>query len=158
MTEDSAAIQPADDPRCTWCSAELPDPHAATCPSCGATLIGDGDPQVPGVTALDAEAIVRAARAPLQRPRSRLLRWISGEYEEEKADAPPVAPESLAPPPIDVQREMLRLELAAEVANLEAEADAIVAEAEVEAREAGQLSGAQPADTTSEQDEPPKTA
>jgi len=145
MTEDLAPAAPTDSARCSWCSAELPDPQAAVCPSCGATLIGEGDPQLPGVTALDAEAIVRAARAPLQRPRSKLLSWISGEYEEEKDATTPAAPGSLAPPPVEVQREMLRLEIAADLANLEAEAGSIVAEAEIEAREAGLMPSREPA-------------
>ncbi len=117
-------------PRCMWCSAQLPSDSEVTCPSCGATLIGEGDSQVPGVTAIDAEAIVRGARAAKSRPRSRLMSWISGEYDED-ADKP-APPGSLAPPPPEVRREMLRLELEAEVANLQAEAGAMAAEAAVE--------------------------
>jgi hypothetical protein len=116
-------------PHCMWCSAELPSDNEVTCPSCGATLIGDGDSPVPGVTAIDAEAIVRGARDARAKPRSRLMSWISGEYEEGESPAPPG---SLAPPPPDVRREMLRLELEAQVANLQAEAGAIAAEAAVE--------------------------
>lgn len=116
-------------PHCMWCSAELPSDTEVTCPSCGATLIGDGDSPVPGVTAIDAEAIVRGARDARAKPRSRLMSWISGEYEEGESPAPPG---SLAPPPPDVRREMLRLELEAQVANLQAEAGAIAAEAAVE--------------------------
>ena len=47
------------------------------------------------------------------------------------------SPDSIAPPSDAVLREMRRLELAAEVANLEAEVQAMATEAEVEAREAG---------------------
>jgi hypothetical protein len=101
-----------------------------TCPSCGATLIGEGDTPVPGVTAIDAEAIVRGTRGTGAKPRSRLMSWISGEYDEE-ADKP-APPGSLSPPPPEVRREMLRLELEAQVANLQAEAGAIAAEAAVE--------------------------
>lgn len=113
-----------------WCSAALPSDSETVCPSCGATLIGEGDSQVPGVTAIDAEAIVRGARAARSKPRSRLMSWISGEYEEEGEE--PAPPGSLSPPPPEVRREMLRLELEAQVANLQAEAGAIAAEAAVE--------------------------
>jgi hypothetical protein len=119
-------------PRCMWCSAPLSSETDATCPSCGATLVEEGDRQVPGVTAIDAEAIVRGARATKPKSRSRLMSWISGEYQEE--EAPPPAG-SIAPPPLEVRREMLRLELAAEVANLQAEAGVIAAEAALESGE-----------------------
>jgi hypothetical protein len=118
-----------------WCSAELPSDSEITCPTCGATLIGEGDNQVPGVTAIDAEAIIRAGRDSKPRPRSRLMSWISGEYVEDEKPAPPG---SLTPPPPEVRREMLRLELEAQVANLQAEAGAIAAEQAVEAVEAGE--------------------
>ena len=118
-------------PRCMWCSAVLPSNSEVNCPTCGATLIGEGDNQVPGVTAIDAEAIIRAGRDAKPRQRSRLMSWLSGEYPEEDEPAPPG---SLEPPSADVRREMLRLELEAEVANLQAEADALIAEAAVEGR------------------------
>jgi len=127
---DATAGEPAAAPRCTWCSAPLPSDHEVTCPSCGATLIGDGDAAVPGLTAIDAEAILRNARAAKAKPRSRLLSWISGEYDE-GADAAP-APGSLAPPDDAVRREMLRLELEAQLANAEAETAALTADAAVE--------------------------
>jgi hypothetical protein len=112
-----------------WCSAELPSENEIVCPSCGATLVGDAENQVPGVTAIDAEAIVRAARSSRTKPKSRLLSWISGDFVEE-TNKP--APGSLSPPPPDVRREILRLELEAEVANLQAEAEAMAADAAVE--------------------------
>ena len=118
---------------CPWCSTPLPAAGAETCPSCGAQLIPDTDAQVPGVTAIDAEVIVRAARNPAPQRRSRLLAWISGEYDgESEAPAPPG---SVSPPDNAVRREMLRLELEAEVRNLQAEAGLALSEAEVEARE-----------------------
>jgi hypothetical protein len=118
---------------CPWCSTPLPAVGAETCPTCGAQLIPDTDAQVPGVTAIDAEAIVRAARSPAPQRRSRLLAWISGEYDGE-ADMP-APPGSVSPPDNAVRREMLRLELEAEVRNLQAEAGLALSEAEVEARE-----------------------
>jgi hypothetical protein len=115
-----------------WCSAVLPSAHETTCPSCGATLVGEGESAVPGLTAIDADAILRNARsAGKSKPRGRLLSWISGEYEpEDAANAP--APGSLSPPPAEVRREMLRLELEAQVANAQAEVEALAADAAVE--------------------------
>jgi hypothetical protein len=121
-------------PRCMWCSAVLPSDSETTCPTCGATLVGEGDNQVPGVTAIDAEALIRGSRDQKPQRRSRLMSWISGEYPEEDRPAPPG---SLDPPPLEVRREMLRLELEAQVANLQAEAGALAAEQAVEAVEAG---------------------
>ena len=129
MLDDATTGASAPLPHCMWCSAELPSATEATCPSCGATLIGEGDNQVPGVTAIDAEAIIRSARATKPKQRGRWMSWISGEYNDEEQPAPPG---SLSPPPPDVRREMLRLELEARVANLQAEAGAMAAEAAVE--------------------------
>jgi hypothetical protein len=130
MLDDVTTGESTPLPHCMWCSAELPSDSETVCPSCGATLIGEGDSQVPGVTAIDAEAIVRGARAARTKPRSRLMSWISGEYAEEGEE--PAPPGSLSPPPPEVRREMLRLELEAQVANLQAEAGVIAAEAAIE--------------------------
>ena len=119
-------------PLCNWCSAPLPSDHEVTCPSCGATLLGDGDAAVPGLTAIDAEAILRNARAGKAKPRSRLLGWISGEYDEGGATTTAASPGSLGPPPAEVRREMLRLELEAQVANAQAEVESIAADAAIE--------------------------
>lgn len=113
---------------CSWCSAAVME-GATECPSCGANLVPDGEPNVPGVTAVDAASIIRSKSAP--QPRS-LLSWISGEYSSDvpsKAEA-----QAIAPPDLEVRREILRLELEAEVANLQAEADALRAEAAAEGR------------------------
>lgn len=117
---------------CPWCSASYTgDPE--NCPSCGATLSPDPaiDPSLPGLTAIDTAAIVRS-KTPVNKPRNRLLSWISGEYPDEGVSTKDAA--ALAPPDQAVRREILRLELEAEVANLQAEADAILAEAAVEGR------------------------
>lgn len=114
---------------CSWCSTEIPE-GATACPSCGANLVPDGDPNVPGVTAVDAASIIRSRSVPPQR--GRFLAWISGESATElpsKAEQ-----EAIAPPGDDVRREMLRIALQAEVANLQAEADALRAEAVAEGR------------------------
>ena len=129
MLDDLADGASPPGPRCTWCSAELPSDHETVCPSCGATLVGDGETQVPGLTAIDAEAILRNARAAKAKPRGRLMSWISGDYADESADTPP--PGSLAPPPLEVRREILLLELEAQVANAQAEVESMAADAAV---------------------------
>lgn len=133
MLDDATTPPAGPEPRCMWCSAILPSNHETTCPSCGATLVGEGDTSVPGLTAIDADAILRNARtASRPRPRGgRLLSWISGEYSEDDA-AEAITPGSLSPPPADVRREMLRLELEAQVANAQAEAESLAADAAVE--------------------------
>jgi hypothetical protein len=128
LDESAGASAPA--PRCNWCSAPLPSDHEETCPSCGATLLGDGETAVPGLTAIDAEAILRNSRAAKAKSRGRLLGWISGDYDEESGAA--AAPGSLAPPPAAVRREMLRLELEAQLANAQAEVGALEADDAVE--------------------------
>jgi hypothetical protein len=130
MLDDVTAGGSTPTARCNWCSAPLPSDHETVCPSCGATLLGDGDKSVPGLTAIDAEAILRNARAGKTKSRSRLLGWISGDYDE--GAGPTAAPGSLSPPPADVRREMLRLELEAQVANAQAEVESMVADAAVE--------------------------
>jgi len=117
---------------CPWCSATY-EGNPDDCPSCGATLTGDSatDAALPGLTAVDAAAIVRA-KTDVPRSRSRLLSWISGDYPDEAAS--PAEAGALAPPDVEVRREILRLELEAEVANLQAEAEALKADAVVDGR------------------------
>ena len=131
MLDDATASGSLPAPRCNWCSAVLPSDHEVTCPSCGATLLGDGDTAVPGLTAIDAEAILRNARAAKTKPRGRLLSWISGEYDD-GGPGPSAAPGSLAPPSADVRREMLRLEIEAQLTNAQAEVESLAADAAIE--------------------------
>lgn len=110
---------------CPWCSAPLPAALPERCPSCSAALKEPETAEVPGLTRVDHEALLRT-RAPAQRSRG-LIGWLSGDYQ---AAAPSDAPGSLAPPDEEVRREMLRLELAAleaEVHAREAEAAALAA-------------------------------
>lgn len=134
MTEEPISGE-AEASICPWCSATYTG-EPETCPSCGAVLAVDPatDPSLPGLTAIDPAAIVRA-KIPAARPRNRLLSWISGDYPDQAAA--PADAAALAPPDVAVRREILRLELEAEVANLQAEADAMIAEATVEGRAAG---------------------
>ena len=122
---------------CSWCSASITE-SMTECPSCGANLVPDAEANVPGLTAVDAASIIRS-KSPTQ-PRSRLLSWLSGEYAP---DLPSKAEQqAIAPPDLEVRREILRLELEAEVANLQAEADALRAEAAAEGRSLEELDAA----------------
>lgn len=114
--------------RCPWCSAELPDPGAPRCPSCGAALVAapEATDNIKGVTTLDTEAILRARSEPSRSRNNRILSFITGEVPVE-ADAP-IDPGSLARPDLAVRREMLRLQIEAETADLEAERIALKAD------------------------------
>ena len=133
MTEESLSGE-AEASICPWCSATYTG-EPETCPSCGAVLAVDPatDPSLPGLTAIDPAALVRA-KTPSPRPRNRFMSWISGEYPDEGS---PAEAGALAPPDLAVRREILRLELEAEVANLQAEADALLAEAKIESHAPG---------------------
>jgi hypothetical protein len=116
---------------CPWCSTAV-TPETETCPSCGAVLIGDEESVVPGITAVD-EKLVRGETRP--QDRNRLLSWISGEYTDEtttEAEA-----QAIAPPDPAVQREIRRLQLEAEIANLTAEVQARRVEAVVDVIDEG---------------------
>lgn len=115
--------------RCPWCSEPLPDATAETCPSCQATLTAapgaEGD--IKGVTTLDTEAILRARSEVARPPRNnRFLSFITGEVPVDSST--PADPEVFAPPPDEVRREMLRLQLEAEQADRVAETVALKAD------------------------------
>jgi len=122
--------------RCPWCSAELPEVFppgtASACPSCGAALTSSTgtEPDIRGVTTLDHEALLRA-RSEVSRPRGRLLSFLTGDTTS-TAQLRPEELASLAPPDIEVRREMLRLEMEAKRAELEAESLALRTEAVME--------------------------
>ena len=84
------------------------------------------------MTTLDAEAILRA-RSESSRPRSRLLSFITGDTDNAEPREP-ASPGSVAPPPDEVRREMLRLKLEAERADLESEVLALGSDAIVQGR------------------------
>lgn len=105
---------------CSWCSTESPG-GTVKCPNCGANLVPELDVDVPGVTAVDAASIIRSKSN--DQPSNPVLAWMNSEHSR-----------AIAPPDDEVRREILRLELEAEVANLQAEADALRAEAAVEGR------------------------
>lgn len=133
MSDDAPVL-----PRCPWCSAELPTGTGTTCPACGASLTGADDAQVPGVTSVDAMAVIDAVRSP-GRPRNRFVAWLSGA-EPETAEPAPAG--SVAPPSNDVRREMLRMQMAAELQELSSEAELRAAEEAIEAAERGRSADA----------------
>ena len=141
MPDDVRPAAEAPAPRCPWCSAELTSSDLSSCPSCGASLQSEGEPQVPGVTAIDPVAVIEGSREP-RRPRNRLLAWLSGDTEE---PGPVGNRDALAPPDPAVRREMLRLQMEAELTSLSAEAEAIAADEAVEAAAEGDQAGAQSA-------------
>jgi len=108
--------------RCPWCSAVLPDVAAEKCPSCSAQLTHTtgSEPSLPGVTALDPEAILRA-RSDASR-RGGILSFLTNSDLPQPSST---ESESLAPPDEAVRREMLRLQIEAEQADLVAESVAI---------------------------------
>lgn len=112
---------------CPWCSTQV-SAETSTCPTCGAVLKGDEETVLPGVTAVDDKVLRGETAKPPQR--SRLLSWISGEYDEPEGTK--AEPGAIAPPDPEVQREIRRLELEAEVANLQAEVEARRIEAVVD--------------------------
>ncbi|MCI0584720.1 MAG: hypothetical protein L0227_17830 [Chloroflexi bacterium] len=113
---------------CPWCSAALPSADLVRCPSCGAALKEPDAAAVPGVTQIDVEAILKS-RAPAPKSRG-IIGWLAGEYEAEEPGAPP--PGTLEPPDEAVQREILRLELAALEAEVLARQAEVVAEVATE--------------------------
>jgi hypothetical protein len=129
MADQSLSPDSPSESICPWCSAAIV-PGAPTCASCGAILESEEDRDVPGLTAVDPAAL-RTEKKPASR--NRLLSWISGEYPTDDSPSPADA-QALAPPDPEVQREIIRLELEAEVANLQAEADSLLSEAVVDGR------------------------
>ena len=125
---------------CPWCSAELPDPTVVNCPTCHANLAAAPDSQVPGVTAVDVEALALRRTSPPKK--NRILSWISGDTDYEDAAEPIAPPGSLDLPGFEVRREMLRLEMAAKIADLTAEAGAMAADEALAADATGDLAAA----------------
>lgn len=113
---------------CPWCSALLPAPEVEKCPSCEAALtaVPNSPAEIKGVTTLDTEAILRA-RSEVSKPRyNRLMSFITGEVPVDNSR--PAAAEVFAPPPEDVRREMMRLQMDAQRADLVAETVALKAD------------------------------
>jgi hypothetical protein len=111
--------------RCPWCSALLADPDDVACDACGATVKGDAALEIPGVTALDAQ---HAAQAVTPRKVRRTFGALFTGGDDEIL--PPAEAElpALAPPDAEVRREILRLQMDAELVKLTARAAALAAE------------------------------
>jgi hypothetical protein len=135
MSDDLAAGGSEPGALCPWCSAPLDPDDTVTCSSCGAALQAESEQQVPGLTAIDPVAVLEGARPP-QRPRNRLVAWLTGADIEEAA-APQASPEALAPPPPDVRREILRLQMEAELVQLSAEVESLATDEAIAAQEVG---------------------
>jgi len=128
MSEDPA-VTPPESTRCPWCSTLAPA-GASTCSSCGAALVASSEGSLPGVTSIDAEAVLRGRTS--AKPRGGILGLLSGETGD-TVDVPSAAElSSLAPPPVSVRMEMIRLELDAERQRLEGEAAGMAADAVVD--------------------------
>jgi hypothetical protein len=110
---------------CPWCSTSVPA-GTEVCPSCGAALVTSADGGVPGLTAIDAEAVLRNRAQP--KSRGGLLGFLSGETGD-TVDAPTESElASLAPPDAKVRMEMLRLEIEAERQRLDDEGASLAAD------------------------------
>jgi len=124
-------LPPPPDPgaRCPWCSAPIASPDAVTCGACGATLQEDAAIEIPGVTAIDGQHASRAA-APRKVRRTFGALFVGGDDEIRPPAQGEIA--ALAMPDAEVRREMLRLRLDAELADLTARAAALAAERGIE--------------------------
>jgi hypothetical protein len=122
MADDAGPVMPADEgdhpPTCPWCSATLPVADAAVCPACEARLVEPPDVVIPGVTAVDPALLAMAAA-----PRKVKRTFGSLLVGDDNEIPPPSEAEmpALARPDADVRREILRLEMEAQLAALKAE-------------------------------------
>ncbi|TAL08769.1 MAG: hypothetical protein EPO00_06745 [Chloroflexota bacterium] len=110
--------------QCPWCSATLDSADAARCPSCNAILRESTGSEVPGVTSVDLDAVLRSRKPPSRQ--SGFIGWLSGSYQE--APGPEAERSEVSPPDEDVKREMVRMEIAAIEARMEAERLELAAE------------------------------
>jgi hypothetical protein len=91
--------------------------------------VASADGGVPGVTAIDTDAVLRR---PQPKSRGGLLGFLSGETGDTLEAPSQSEMSSLAPPGTDVRIEMMRLELEAERQRIEAEAAEAAGEAAAE--------------------------
>lgn len=119
-------------PACPWCSEPLPSIDAADCPSCGARLVGDESVDIPGVTTIDPG--LRGAAAAPRKVKRTFGSLLVGDDNEVPPPSEAEMP-ALAPPDLEVRREMLRLELEARLRGLRAEVQAIESEERADAKD-----------------------
>jgi hypothetical protein len=122
MADDAGSVTPAFEwdraPICPWCSAVLPAADATDCPACHARLVEPLDVVIPGVTAVDP-VLLAAAAAPRKVKRTFGSLFVGDDNEippPSEAEMP-----ALARPDAEVRREILRLEMEAQLAALKAE-------------------------------------
>jgi hypothetical protein len=96
------------------------------------------------LTAVDPVAVLEGTREP-RRPRNRLVAWLTGDDIDDAATATAASPEALAPPPIEVRREILRLQVEAELTQRTAEVGSMAADEAVALAESGDSASAQAA-------------
>jgi hypothetical protein len=142
MSED--LTMPSPTAVCPWCSAPLAAADTDTCPSCDATLHTDVEENVPGLTAIDPVAVLEGTRDP-RRPRNRLVAWLTGDDIDDAANLTPGSPAALAPPPLEVRREILRLEVEAALTQRAAEVESLATDEAVALHESGDSAAAQAA-------------
>jgi hypothetical protein len=110
---------------CPWCSAALSVPDMPVCPGCGAHLIEEQEVEIPGVTSV-SPGLLASAGTP-RRVRRTFGSLLVGDDDEIPPPSEAEMP-ALAPPDLDVRREMLRLELEARLAALHGEVNALRAD------------------------------
>ena len=144
----------ADPAHCPWCSAVLRVAGLTTCPTCGASLTESEAADVPGLTKIDPEAILRA-RSPSQKSRG-LMGWLSGEYRDKPAATEPKA--TFEPPDDEVRREMLRMEVATLEARVEVHRALLELERAESAGDAGEGPSAEAGDAVEPDEHSPGAA
>jgi hypothetical protein len=94
---------------CPWCSTSIPT-GADTCPNCGAAVEGKVPSAIPGVTEIDPTASLGADQGSLPDDIDPLS-WLGA------GDEAPIDREAILPPSPEVEAEIRRMELEAEIAN-----------------------------------------
>jgi len=95
---------------CPWCSTSIPV-DAAACPKCGAVAEGSVAQDIPGLTVVEPKATLGPVEGLLPDrldPRA----WLDAGHGGDAVD-----PEAVRPPSEAVRREMLKIELEAEIEN-----------------------------------------
>jgi hypothetical protein len=94
---------------CPWCSTSIPT-GAAACPSCGAAVEGKVTSGVPGVTEIDPTATLGPDQGALPDVIDPIT-WLRA------GDEAPIDREAISRPSPEVEAEIHRMELEAEIAN-----------------------------------------
>jgi hypothetical protein len=136
---------------CPWCSVTLGSSVPDRCPSCGAVLVEDPDTSVPGLTAVDPDAVKRAATWERTRQRSSIRDLFEVDRgEAEESGVQPSSIEALDPPSMAIRVEMARIKAeleaaaehdAAELAALQAEAEAEPPTDDLDASDSSETAG-----------------